>query len=168
MLKSEFLSFTQWLWCDSLILHFIHLAFACPWGLFVSVLIRSWQVTLPLRAKGCFTSDFFLSQMQQGCQEGDDGPSLLWFSFSIASCDHSGAGRLLFVSSNCVWDNKCFWQKPYLKGCVSEKTQEWLVTSLIILQTVLFMELLWEILLVVIDYLTHVWFLNAYPGLKQC
>lgn len=32
--------------------------------------------------------------------------------------------RLFFVSSNCVWDNRGFWQKPYLKGCVWVKPQE--------------------------------------------
>lgn len=38
---------------------------------------------------------------------------------------------------------------------------------MIILETVLFMELLWEILLILIDYLTHMQILNIYPHLKQ-
>lgn len=38
---------------------------------------------------------------------------------------------------------------------------------MIILETVLFLELLWQILLILIDYLTHMQILNIYPHLKQ-
>lgn len=45
--------------------------------------------------------------------------------------------------------------------CISENSG--MVTSLIILKTVLFIELLWEILLILIGYVIHMQILNIYP-----
>lgn len=66
----------------------------------------------------------------------------------ILSCDHSGTGSDLLVPFVC---EIIFLAEALLKGvCISKDSG--VVTNLIILQTVLFLELLWEILLI-FDYL---------------
>lgn len=74
---------------------------------------------------------------------------------------------LLSVTFNCVSDNKCFWQKPYLQGCVLFSKDSGVGKSLIMLWTVLFIKLLWETLLILMVYPTHMRILNIYPHLSR-
>lgn len=80
----------------------------------------------PLSLQATEMLHLLFSQIWEGCRKGVCELSL-WRKLSRIFFDvflilshilWSQWCRLLFVSSNCVWDNNCFWQKRYLKGCV--------------------------------------------------
>lgn len=91
-------------WHDSLILDFIRLAIACPWEFILQC--HSKVLTdhpFLFKQQRCFTSYFPKSGRAVNWVFGESCPesSLMCFSFSVTSCDHSGAGYYLLVPTVC-------------------------------------------------------------------